>query len=145
MPVLIAFEAEPYETDGPTEVVPVLDGVKLTDRIHAFERDHGIETRAVSYAGLIPAHFRFGSADEHYLANESSVGPTGKIPVLGCQCGEWGCWPLLARVIVDETTVTWTEFEQPYRPDRDYTSFGPFVFRRTDYEAAIADLAGVWS
>jgi hypothetical protein len=48
-------------------------------------------------------------------------------------------------VIVDETTVTWTEFEQPYRPGRDYTSFGPFVFSRTDYEAAIADLAGVWS
>lgn len=146
MDASIAFAARPHEGDGATEVVPVVDGVALTDRIHDFEREHGMETRAVSYGGLIPAYFKFGPASHHYLTtHEVFISRKGKIPVLGCECGEWGCWPLLARVILEKTTVTWTDFEQPYRPDRDYSSFGPFVFSRSAYESAIAAIADVWS
>jgi hypothetical protein len=127
------------------EVIPVVDGEPLTDRIHEFERATGMETRAVSYGGLIPAYFRFGPASTHYLAGDDSVAEDAKIPVLGCQCGEWGCWPLLARVILDDDAVTWTDFEQPHRRDRDYSGFGPFVFDRRAYEEAVAEIADAWA
>jgi len=136
---------EAADTGRPLEVVPVIEGVELTDRIHEFERERG-EKRASSYGGLIPAYFRFGSAADHYFATERAfLSSDQKIPLLGCECGEWGCWPLLARVIVDEGAVTWTDFEPPYRGDCDYSDFGPFVFRRSSYESAVADLAETWA
>jgi hypothetical protein len=30
--------------------------------------------------------------------------------LLGCDCGEVGCWPLEARIIADAETVIWTGF-----------------------------------
>jgi len=127
------------------EVVPMVDGEPLTARIHRFERATGMETRDISYGGLIPASYRFGSASVHYFAGSESVVADGKSPVLGCECGEWGCWPLLARVVVDQDAVTWTDFEQPHRRDRDYSGFGPFVFDRRAYEEAVAAIADAWA
>ena len=50
-------------------------------------------------------------------------------------------WLLEARVTVGERTVIWDNFRQPFRPKREYSGFGPFVFDRTKYEAALAGLA----
>jgi hypothetical protein len=143
----ISFAVRPYpDGHGTIEVVPVVGGTELTDRVHEFEREAGMETRATSYGGLIPSSFRFGPALAHYCRaggdpwNEASA----KIPVLGCQCGEWGCWPLVTRILMGESTVTWTEFEQPHRKGRDYSGFGPFVFDRRAYEDAVRTLAEVW-
>lgn len=96
-----------------TEIVPVIDGVALTDRVHRFERETGMESREVSYGGLIPACFRFGPAEVHYRAAAGAFVEEAKIPVLGCVCGEWGCWPLLRRVVVDPGTVTWSDSNSP--------------------------------
>ena len=144
----IAFAVRPHNnstTRRPLEVVPVIEGVELTDRIDEFERERGMEVPG-SYGGLIPEYFEFGSATDHYFATEKAfLSSDQKIPLLGCECGEWGCWPLLARVVVDVETVTWTDFEQPHRADRDYSAFGPFIFRRSSYESAVADLADTWA
>jgi hypothetical protein len=43
---------EAVDASGEIAVVPLVDDVELTDRIHAFERERGMETRAVSYDGL---------------------------------------------------------------------------------------------
>ena len=81
---MLAFVVEPLpEDDSVFTVVPVVDGSRFTDLIHRVERDAGMETRDVSYDGLIPAFFRFGTAVEHYLSDR-------RIPILGCECGEWG-------------------------------------------------------
>jgi hypothetical protein len=88
--------------------------------------------------GLIPAFFRFGTAAEHYLST------TKKIPILGCECGEWGHWPLMARVHADDERVIWTDFEQPHRPRRDYSAFGPLQFRTSGYDEALRELALRW-
>jgi len=72
-----------------TEIVPVIDGVALTDRVHRFERETGMESREVSYGGLIPACFRFGPAEVHYRAAAGAFVEEAKIPLLGCVCGEW--------------------------------------------------------
>jgi hypothetical protein len=54
----LSVEQRVHDLDGPhIEVVPVIDGVKLTDRVHRFGREAGFETRELSYGGLIPASF----------------------------------------------------------------------------------------
>jgi hypothetical protein len=35
--------------------------------------------------------------------------------------------------------VIWRGFAQPHRPKRDYGSFGPFAFRRTQYEHIVRE------
>jgi len=123
------------------EVVPSVDGEELTDLIHEFEKRAGLETRDVSYGGLIPAQFRFGPLSGHFLAEEGAfVNEQGKVPLLGCSCGEWGCWPLLALVTADDDAVVWSAFEQPHRPKRDYSGFGPYRFERAEYDEALQAL-----
>jgi hypothetical protein len=94
------------------------------------------------YGGLIPAFFRFGRLADHFLGRWP--GRSGsKPPLLGCQCGEWGCWPLLARIRAVADSVIWDQFEQPHRPSRDYGAFGPFTFERQQYERALDALDAV--
>jgi hypothetical protein len=64
----------------------------------------------------------------------------GDIYLLGCQCGEVGCWPLTTRVTVNNNRVLWDSFRQPHR-ERDYSRFGPFVFDLDQYRNAVALLA----
>lgn len=139
---VVGFRVSPRaHLAGVLEVVPTVDGVSLTDLVHRFERDAAIETRESSYGGLIPSYFRFGPMDQHYLAGETAFRTDrGKVPLLGCDCGEWGCWPLKARIEATPTDVRWDEFEQPHRPQRDYSTFGPFVFSREQYDRALAGL-----
>jgi len=126
---------ERNDLNGVAEVVPEVDGVALTDLIHGFEKRAGMETRNVSYGGLIPAYFRFGPLRHHFLAGAGAfVSGQRKVPLLGCKCGEWGCWPLLTSVRADDASVAWSAFEQPHRPERDYSGFGPFQFERAEHE-----------
>jgi hypothetical protein len=98
---------------------------------------------AGTYVGLVPGYIRMDLAGQFlggsgaWLYSEGE----GKTALLSCNCGEVGCSPLLARVTVDEDTVTWDEFEQPTRPDWDYDGFG-FTFARPQYEQA---LLAMWS
>jgi hypothetical protein len=118
---------------------------------------------AGQYVGL-PAHFML--APSRYLLGEIADGPwcdPERIVLLQCECGEWGCWPLLARITLTDETVVWRSFQQPHRqadsrPTRRvrgrsrrlgrawasarahawrYSSMRPFVFSRPDYEAAL--------
>jgi hypothetical protein len=70
-----------------------------------------------------------------------SWGDSGKTPILGCECGELGCWPMLVRIVVAETTVTWTDFEQGHRNREEdgwsYDGMDPFVFDRQQYISAL--------
>ncbi|HWI51287.1 MAG TPA: hypothetical protein VNT01_04020 [Symbiobacteriaceae bacterium] len=66
--------------------------------------------------------------------------------ILGCPCGEPGCWPLQVSVGVTDSTVVWSRFEQPYRSSRepgneywDYGNLG-FTFDRGEYEAEVRKL-----
>lgn len=77
----------------------------------------------------------------HFLgdpAPEFADPSTGTTPVLGCSCGIWGCWPLLAVITTTPTTVTWSSFRQPFRKEWGELSMGPYVFARPAYEAALA-------
>lgn len=60
--------------------------------------------------------------------------------LLGCECGEPECRPLVAEIEVARDTVSWSHFRQGSPDDRSYDRLGPFVFARRDYERALAKL-----
>ncbi|WP_143074869.1 hypothetical protein [Streptomyces mangrovisoli] len=59
------------------------------------------------------------------------------LPVLGCSCGIWGCWPLLTVIDATPETVTWSAFRQPFREQWGELPMGPYVFARTAYEESL--------
>jgi len=123
---------------GVLEVVPRVGGVLLTELIDEFETGAGMRPAGGVYGGLIPGYFRFGPMEDHFQGR--SARERGLTPLLGCECGEWGCWPLLARITATDDLVIWEAFEQPHRPARDYSAFGPFRFDRRHYDHAVEKL-----
>lgn len=93
-----------------------------------------METREVSYGGLVPASYRFGPMPAHFMKVDEPIF------VLGCDCGEVGCWPLLASVKLSTDAVSWADFVQPHRKGRDYSAFGPFSFGLSQYKIALTQL-----
>ena len=86
-----------------------------------------------------PSKHFLGHPHSHYIYDE-------RVQVLGCGCGEPGCWPLVCRIDLGAYLVTWYDFLQPFR-DTDsagghwsYDGFGPFVFARRQYESALMAL-----
>ncbi|CAM5703050.1 hypothetical protein [Streptomyces aurantiogriseus] len=74
----------------------------------------------------------FADRPAHFLTAADSA------PLLGCPCGHWGCWPLMASIATTPTTVTWSSFRQPHRKQWGELRIGPFTFDRTAFEAALA-------
>lgn len=116
------------------QVLPLVDAVSLVDLVGAYEAARGY-TPAGGYAGIVPDKRQSEDLRRHFAGEPHLWGD--QVPVLGCNCGEQGCWPLLAHVAVDDETVTWSGFRQPHRPGWDYSGFGPFVFDRAEYERAV--------
>jgi hypothetical protein len=86
---------------------------------------------------------------EHFLGRPSSrlYAYGERTQVLGCECGEPGCWPLVCRICVCPESVMWHDFRQPHRGANSragewhYDGLGPFEFLRSPYEAALAHAA----
>ena len=137
-----ALDFEVVSVDGSaTALVPTIDGQSLVALVAAFESQRGFEP-AGGYAGIIPSHFNFGDLTRYYEAREERQWPSpGHAWLLGCDCGEVGCWPLTAQIAVTPDNVTWSHFSQEHRPDWDYEGFGPFVFDREQYAGAVARAA----
>jgi hypothetical protein len=136
----IRFDRQERDDLGEPEVVPRVDGVPLAELVERFELDAGMESaRRSSYGGLIRPFWGLGPIDEHFLGRTTPPNNL-RTPLLACDCGEWACWPLLARVTVADELITWDDFHQPHRPDRDYTGFGPFRFRHDHYEQSLRQL-----
>lgn len=98
--------------------------------------DEGKPKLAGDYSPLTLSDVRADRA--HFLGTPiASWFEDGDTVLMGCPCGEWGCWPLTARVEVSETTVAWTGFRNGHR-DWDLSELGPFTFDRVQYEDALA-------
>ncbi|WP_221652077.1 hypothetical protein [Actinotalea ferrariae] len=132
----LTLAAEEYE--GVTGLVPFVDGSSLVDLVGAYESARGF-TPAGGYGGLVPAYFRFGDLCDYYRGIEKRQWPDkGRVSLLACDCGEIGCWPLDASVTLTAHSVTWSNFVQPHRRVWSYADFGPFIFDRRQYEAAVS-------
>jgi hypothetical protein len=142
----VRFTTDGRGPDGGVEVRLLVDDRDLAELVREVELPHaraeGAPRIAGAYAGLAPSQLR-GGLRRHFLVGEGSdlaCGPREKTVLLGCDCGEPGCWPLMARVSVEEDAVVWSEFEQPQRRDAwSYAGFGPLRFARAQYEAALAE------
>jgi hypothetical protein len=137
----LSFAIQPLSDDQSVlSIVPIVNGVRLTALVEEFEREHNYEP-AGGYAGIVPAHFNFGPLDQYFLAASMNPLLADKLWLLGCDCGEVGCWPLEARIAMNEQEIVWEHFKQPYRPERDYSSFGPFRFETDQYQQTVIELA----
>lgn len=116
-----------------------VNGRELRDLAGAVERPYadaeGKSDLAGGYEGLHPWAIAY-SAD-HFLGDPTaSWFEDGDTVLLGCTCGEWGCWPLTATVEVTDSVVSWTRFRTGHR-DWDLSALGPFEFSRAAYERAL--------
>lgn len=125
-----------------TEVRILVNG----ERLEVLAREVELESAAAegnlklagSYAPLTLSDIR--SDRRHFLAAPVAQWfEDGDTVLMGCPCGEWGCWPLTARVDVEPSTVRWHGFRNGHR-DWDLGALGPFEFDRVQYEAAIAEI-----
>jgi len=125
---------------GEQRVTPTVDGITLIELVRDYETAVSFDVPG-GYDRLIIDRFRFGDLGA-YLSGKTDVWPgPGKVALLGCSCGELGCWPLFAQVGETDKYVVWDRFEQPYRNDRDYSGFEPFLFDRRRYADALHRLA----
>lgn len=112
--------------------------------VAAYEDERSFEP-AGGYGGIVPGHVDLGPLDRYLLGGARAFTADGSIDVLGCLCGEWRCWPLVVRVDVDGDTVTWSDFQQTHRPDRDFRGLGPFTFDLAQYRSAAARAKAVFA
>jgi hypothetical protein len=148
----IEFISRPYrDGDRDSGIQIKINGRDLVELVRAVENPFAYKEGAASiagaYAGLRPGKDTCPPS-RHFLG-EPSAGRyryDAKTQVLGCECGEVGCWPLLCRIEAGATRVTWSQFEQPHRTGKgahapwSYDELGPFEFDRRQYEQALEAL-----
>jgi hypothetical protein len=148
----IQFEVRPYrqgQRDGGVRVfINGRDLSALAGRVEApFAEAEGSPSIAGAYSGLPPTSDVCWPS-QHFLGRP--VAPLyqygEKVQVLGCECGEPGCWPLVCRIEERGSHVIWRDFEQPHRTESKghspwrYDALGPFEFERAAYEQAVRNL-----
>lgn len=119
-----------------------IDGRSLIDLVRAVERPFAEKEGHPDLAGryewptvslACEALLRLAEEDDR------------KRPLLVCECGEPGCWPLLADVRLTPAHVVWSQFEQPHRDEESgagqwrYEGLGPFVFLRRDCDQGLSE------
>src|SRR5205807_6156370 len=85
-------------------VVIYINGHNLVDLVREvelpFAAQEGHPDIAGKYVGLPAAHLLLPS--RHLLGHPAPLYESrGKTQVLGCECGEAGCWPLFVRIRLD--------------------------------------------
>jgi hypothetical protein len=103
----------------------LIDWIRKIELLHA--REDGREDIAGAYAGLRLQEW----------ADLPSLG-YGRVAVLGCTCGEVGCWPLGVRIEIRPRTVIWRDILGAFSVEAIYEPLGRFIFDREQYEAEIA-------
>ena len=148
----IEFIRRPFrEGDRESGIQIKINGRDLVELVRAVENAFADKEDAASIAGAyagLPPNDDTCPPSKHFLGEPSrAIYRYGaKRQVLGCECGEAGCWPLLCVIEAGPTRVIWSQFEQPHRsiersknPWR-YDELGPFEFDRGQYERALETL-----
>lgn len=121
-------------------VLILINGHDLKDLAKVVESPHalaeGDQSLAGSYAPL--ATYQFDHDPNHFLGTPVATWfEDGDTVLMGCECGEWGCWPLTAQIDVGPETVRWSGFRNGHR-DWDLSGLGPFEFDKVQYDDAMA-------
>jgi hypothetical protein len=132
----------PLLATGTKTVVPAIDGISLVDLVAAYETQRGYDDPAGGYGGIVPEYMRYGPIDDYFLGRGISpcLNEDGTQYLLGCQCGEVGCWPLMGRIVALAGRYEWRDLHNPFRDARDYSGLGPFRFEAAAYEKTARQL-----
>jgi hypothetical protein len=116
---------------------PLQDWAADVERPYAEAEGH--PDIAGGYAGLAPRAVLLSAL--HFFGQPHAVWfEDGDTVLLGCGCGEWGCWPLTADIEISEEQVVWRNFRNGHRDSWDHSTLGPFTFGRSQYQSALLDL-----
>lgn len=143
-----AIRFETGERDDPSHglvdaVAVFVNGRNLVDILREvelpFATREGRPDLAGSYVGLPPEEVFLPSPR---LLGEPATfydrdGTEDKVSVLGCGCGDVGCWPFRVKIALRDDVVLWSDFEQPHRRAWRYDELRPFVFDRARYLSAL--------
>lgn len=120
----------------------LIDGVEFLELVRDVEKMVSLQTNEPHLAGSYGYLVR---ADIHnlakYLLRHPPWSSDEKTQLLECECGCWGCWPLLVDIVVLEDVVIWKAFENEFRktePNKwNYPESFVFKFDRKQYETAL--------
>ncbi|SDU68804.1 hypothetical protein [Jiangella alkaliphila] len=121
----------------------LINGERIEDLARVVEKPHAVAENNPKLAGdYAPLALSDIDSDRnHFLGHPVATWfEDGDTVLMGCPCGEWGCWPLTVRVEVNSSTVRWHGFRNGHR-EWDLSALGPFEFDRPEYEAALKALA----
>lgn len=134
-----------FKAVGDDRLAIFIDGASLIDMLREHELPFVSHDRQPDIAGgyswlprtlLLPA-----LSSPRAAAADSELHREGRVALLGCrECGDWDCWRFYVRVTFHDAAVTWHDMTQPHRRKWRYDHFGPFVFPRGAYEAALRAL-----
>jgi hypothetical protein len=132
----------PYIPDASSLVCVLIDDIDLITPAQAVEQPYaGAEDTPYLAGGYVELSVNELVTRRRLWGDDAFWGERGdRVALLVSGCGEEGCWPLVAHIAIADDIVTWSDFEQPHRPHWDLGQFGPFVFERKQYDAAIAKL-----
>ena len=119
----------------------LIDGKHLAEIMKEYEMPMAVKEGNPSLAGDYSAiDVASSSLKQYYFGKDKADwgDEKNKTAILGCSCGNLGCWPLLCKINKQGTKVVWSDFEQPHRDeDWDYKTFESFVFDKQQYLNAI--------
>jgi hypothetical protein len=140
--VRFRLEVESLGIGAVPTVNPYVNGVHLRDLAQSVELPPATADDqpdlAGNYAGL-RADLGICWPSRHFLGKpQVTCFRDGDTVLLGCICGDAGCWPLAADIKVDNHTVTWRRFRTGHR-SWDLSRLGPFRFNRNAYISALQE------
>jgi hypothetical protein len=135
-----SVQDKPVPFGGGARVCIRVNEEPLRDLVRRYERPWATASGQPNLAGAygLLTGYRF---DTGLFFGEPAVARNrfaGGVALMGCTCGEVGCWPFVARIDIDDDEVVWRDFRQPHRPSWRYADFAPLHFDRTAYEAEVA-------
>lgn len=130
----------PNSLETVPQVVISVDGVPLEELVRPvelpFAKADGRPDLAGQYQALTDLRVCWPS--RHFLGEPFlSEFDDRDAVLLGCICGDSGCWPLSADIEVGDSTVTWSRFRNVHTPNWDLSALGPLVFDRAQYESSL--------
>ncbi|MEU2157680.1 hypothetical protein ABZ532_22175 [Streptomyces sp. NPDC019396] len=127
----------------------LVDGVPFLELVRQAELPDALAEQAERAAEFTPESAPLLAGDYMYPRRLSCAhllgGKPDRVPhgaeegesvLLGCTCGIDDCWALTAKITVNDTTVTWSDFRNTHR-DWNYDTIGVLTFSRQHYEGSL--------
>lgn len=124
------IEFFPPNDNYPVDVVEIfVNGQNLLELVKQCELPYATANHeaylAGRYAGLPISDFIF-NMNEVFNQEEE------RIYIYDCICGCIGCWPLEIKMIITDTAIIWTDFENEHREDWYWNKLG-FIFGKEQF------------